>query len=235
MTDERAESSAPPAPRADRTDRAPATFVAVGGLMGSGRTTTLLRLAAMALERGRRVWTISPDVAPGLDAAALCGGHGRSCASGGCVTAWAAGPAPATFFAALGRVDAADRPDVILAEPQAHCIDRVMDAVAVLGELLSGGLRVGPYVAVVDPSRARAALEAATGIAQKARFLYRTRQNEAELVALNKCDALAAGECADVERLVAEHFPRGRVMAVSAASGAGFEALYTAALGQRAA
>lgn len=206
-------------------------FIAVGGLMGSGRTSTLLRLAAAAIERGLRVWIMSPDVGPQLDAASVCRACGRVPGAGGGVTAWVTGPAPATFFAAFDKVPSGQRPDVVLAEPQSHCIDRVMDAIAPLGEILGGPLRVGAYVAVVDPARAHSALgDVNAGVMNKARFLYRTRQNEADVVALNKTDMLTAEQCAGMLQLIAAHFSRGRVFAVSAHNGAGFDALVEAVL-----
>ncbi len=214
------------------SDAAP-LFIAVGGLVGSGRTTVLLRLAAAAVARGRRVWIVSPDVGPQLDAATLCAASGVEPGAGAAVTAWVTGPAPASYFAAFDPVAPPQRPDLILSEPQAHCIDRVLDTTAALAELFGGALRIGPYVAVIDPARAWAALgDPAAAHSQKARFLYRTRQNEAELLALNRIDLLPGGQCADVARVVAEHFPRGRVLPVSAMTGAGFEALIEATLGR---
>src|SRR3954470_6370179 len=93
-------------------------FVMVGGFLGAGKTTTLARLARFYQGRGQRVGLVTNDQADNLvDTTSL--------RSQGLTVEEVPGACFCCRFddlvGCVGRLEAAERPDVILAEPVGSC------------------------------------------------------------------------------------------------------------------
>ena len=65
-----------PEPKTRGSDEARARYVMVGGFLGAGKTTAILRLARFLTDRGRRGGLITNDQSVGLVAAALARAEG---------------------------------------------------------------------------------------------------------------------------------------------------------------
>ncbi|RMF71441.1 MAG: hypothetical protein D6744_17975, partial [Planctomycetota bacterium] len=210
---------------AARPRSAPTRLTVVGGFLGAGKTTTLLRLARMHAARGRRVGVIANDLGDGLvDAAAYrAAGLPVEEMPGVCFSCRFD-----DLLAAAGRLQDGRRPDVLLAEPTGSCTNLVAGVFEPLRRLYRERFVLAPYAALLDPSRAREALGASGvgGFSKRVTFLYRMQQTEAEIIAINKCDTLDADEAADVESLVRRAFPRAEVLRISARDGTGFDAFF---------
>src|SRR3954466_16020667 len=97
-------------------------FVMVGGFLGAGKTTALARLARFYTSRGQKVGLVTNDQAAHLvDTTSL--------RSQGFAVEETAGACFCCRFDDLvdrvGRLEAQERPDVILAEPVGSCTDLV--------------------------------------------------------------------------------------------------------------
>ena len=97
-------------------------YVMIGGFLGAGKTTAVLRAARTLTDRGLRVGLITNDQSTGLVDTAMLRSHGFAVEeiAGGCFCCRFP-----SLQEAAGRLDESTRPDVFLAEPVGSCTDLV--------------------------------------------------------------------------------------------------------------
>ena len=202
-----------------------AEYVMVGGFLGAGKTTALLRLADHFSSQGRRVGLITNDQSQGLVDTSMVNAKGYPVEeiTGGCFCC---------RFNSL--TDAADRltrdarPDVFLAEPVGSCTDLRATVQYPLRRLYGDDYRVAPLSVLVDPLRARRALGLETGrtFSPKVQYIYEKQLEEADIIVVNKSDLLSAEQRDELERALAARFPQADVVTVSARTGADLDAWF---------
>ena len=199
-------------------------FIMVGGFLGAGKTTALARLARMYQAQGKRVGVVTNDQAHDLVDTNTFRGQGIAVEEvpGACFCC--------RFDDLVGRVgalEAAERPDVILAEPVGSCTDLVATVVQPLKDLYAGRFEVAPYAVLFKPSHGVRILrnQPAGGFSPKAAYIFKKQLEEADAIVINRVDELAPAEVDELTRLVGEQFPGTPVLKVSATTGAGFDAL----------
>ena len=184
------------------------TFVVVGGMLGAGKTSLVVAAARRLLEQGRRVGVVTNDQGSGLvDTALVRTAHVPVAeVPGGCFCC--------RLSDLLRACDAlaAERPEVIFAEPVGSCVDL---AATVLRPLLrdeTHRFRVAPLTVLVDPARAieMTSPQADADVA----YLFRHQLDEADIACYTKADAGVAPPAIDG---VAGH-------AISAKTGQGVDA-----------
>src|SRR5687768_5470713 len=137
-----------------------ADYMMVGGFLGAGKTTAMLRLAEHLTTRGRRVGLITNDQSHGLVDTSIVTAKGYPVQeiTGGCFCC---------RFNSL--TDDADRlvrearPDVFLAEPVGSCTDLRATVQYQLRRLYGDDYRVAPLSVLVDPMGAGRVLGLETG------------------------------------------------------------------------
>jgi G3E family GTPase len=199
-----------------------AEYVMVGGFLGAGKTTALLRLAEHFVAKGRRVGLITNDQSYGLVDTAMAAAQGYPVEeiTGGCFCC---------RFTSL--TDAADRlrrdctPDVFLAEPVGSCTDLRATVQYPLCHMYGDDYRVAPLSVLVDPIRAARMLGLDDGrtFAPKVQYIYEKQLEEADIIVVNKSDLITPERIAALEAGLKIRFPRAAVLTVSARSGAGLE------------
>ena len=200
-------------------------FVMVGGFLGAGKTTTLARLARHHLARGERVGLVTNDQAEGLVDTASLRAQGFPVAevAGACFCC--------RFDDLLGqvaRLEGDARPDVILAEPVGSCTDLVATVVQPLKDLYGDRFEVAPYAVLFKPSHGLRILRGGGGeggFSPKASYIFRKQLEEADAVVINRADEADHAALEELKRLVADHVSGVPVLAASAKTGQGFEAL----------
>lgn len=194
-------------------------FILLGGFLGAGKTTALLRLARTYAEAGRRVGIITNDQAEDLvDTGTFrAAGFDTEEVPRGCFCCRFD-----EMIEAAGRFEA---PDVLLAEPVGSCTDIVATVIRPLENAFAERFTVAPYVALLDPHRAREALGGRGGFGAKVTYLFKMQQHEADAVVVNKADLLPAAERAEVEELARRNFAAAEVFSISARTGEGFDRL----------
>ncbi len=207
-----------------RPSRVYPRFVMLGGFLGSGKTTALLRLARRYVANGLRVAIITNDQGDGLV-------DTETFRTQGFVTE----EIPSGCFcckfdelvAAAGRLADGHKPDVLLAEPVGSCTDLVATVINPLRKLYADRFSVAPYVVLLDPERAQAALSPGGpgGFSAKVTYIFKMQQNEADVVAINKIDTITSERLDELTGLVQRNFPKAEVIAVSARTGEGFDRL----------
>jgi Ni2+-binding GTPase involved in maturation of urease and hydrogenase len=207
----------------------PVRFVMVGGFLGAGKTTTLARLARHYMARGQRVGLVTNDQAQDLvDTNSLrAQGFPVQEVPGACFCCKFD-----ELVARAGDLEAAERPDVILAEPVGSCTDLVATVVQPLKALYGGRFHVAPYTVLFKPSHGlRILRNEGAGFSPKAAYIFRKQLEEADAVVVNRADELSPAAIQELKGLLADQFPGTPVVVVSARTGVGFDA-YTAFLDQ---
>jgi Ni2+-binding GTPase involved in maturation of urease and hydrogenase len=199
-------------------------LILLGGFLGAGKTTTLLRLARHWTSLGRRVGIITNDQGENLVDTGMFRAAALDTAevAGGCFCC--------RFDDFVARADdllARFDPDVILAEPVGSCTDLVATVIEPLGRLHAGRFEIAPYTVLVDPIRVLQTFGGRGGVSlsEKITYIYRMQQVEAQCLAVNKCDLLSEADRLVVDALLEERFPNVPRFAFSARTGEGFEPL----------
>jgi Ni2+-binding GTPase involved in maturation of urease and hydrogenase len=147
------------------------TLALIGGYLGAGKTTLILRAASILRARGKRVAAVLNDQDAGLVDLRLAAEHDlpASEVAGGC------------FCCRFGDLlDACDalrpmRPDVIFAEPAGSCIDVSATVLQPLKAYHGDIYRLAPLTVLVDPGRAPD-------------YLAQNQIDEADIVCASKSD-----------------------------------------------
>jgi G3E family GTPase len=199
-------------------------FVMIGGFLGAGKTTAMSRLARHYLALGRRIGLVTNDQAQDLvDTTSLrAQGFPVEEVAGACFCCRFD-----DLVGKVGRLQEGERPDVILAEPVGSCTDLVATVVQPLRDLYGDRFEVAPYSVLFKPSHGLRILrnEAGSGFSPKAAYIFRKQLEEADAIVLNRLDELAPAAVAELKALVGKDYPGVPVLALSAKTGQGFEAL----------
>src|SRR6185436_7162981 len=192
-----------------------ADYIMVGGFLGAGKTTALLRLAEHFTAQGRRVGLITNDQSHGLVDTSMVAASGYPVEeiTGGCFCC---------RFNSL--TDAADRltrdvrPDVFLAEPVGSCTDLRATVQYPLRRLYGDDYRVAPLSVLVDPMRAARilGLESGPSFSPKVLYVYEKQLEEADVIVINKSDLLDTARREGLERALTARFPQSEIVTVSA-------------------
>ena len=200
-----------------------ARYVMIGGFLGAGKTTAVACMGAALTERGLKVGLITNDQSSGLVDTSILRSRGFAVEeiAGGCFCCRFG-----SLAEAAERLEAAERPDVFLAEPVGSCTDLVATVSYPLRRIYGDRFRVAPLSVLVDPQRARRVLGLAAGrrFSDKVTYVFEKQLEEADLIVINKVDTLAADELNELEAALAARFPEAEVLAVSAEHGVGTEA-----------
>ena len=131
------------------------------------------------------------------------------------------------FDGGVERLEAHQRPDVILAEPVGSCTDIVATVVQPLRRLYQDRLAVAPYGVILKPSHGRKILmnAANAGFSPKAAYIFRKQLEEADFVILNRVDELGPDDVDELHGLIAHEYPGVPIVRMSAKTGLGFDGL----------
>ena len=199
-------------------------YIMVGGFLGAGKTTTLARLAQSYMEQGKRVGIVTNDQADDLVDTNLLRSLGFNVGevAGACFCC--------NFdelMTTVKKLGSEERPEIILAEPVGSCTDLVATVIQPIKKLFDAQFSIAPYAVILKPSHGRRVLrdEPGTGFSPKAAYILRKQIEEADLVLINRADELSQEQIDELRGLIQSHIPERPVLAISARTGDGFEAL----------
>ncbi len=200
-----------------------ARYILVGGFLGAGKTTALLRLAGVLKTDGLKVGLITNDQSTGLVDTAMAVAQGVAVEeiTGGCFCCRFD-----SLTAAAEKLAADARPDVFLAEPVGSCTDLTATVTYPLRRLYGDNFSIAPYSVLVDPVRAERVLglEPGAAFSPKVVYIYEKQLEEAEIIVVNKLDTLDPARRERLTAALETRFPRADVIALSARTGDGFAA-----------
>jgi G3E family GTPase len=199
-----------------------ADYIMVGGFLGAGKTTALLRFAEYLTSQGRRVGLITNDQSSGLVDTALVDSHGYPVQeiTGGCFCCRFN-----TLTAAAERLSQAAKPDVFLAEPVGSCTDLRASVQYPLRRMYGDDYRIAPLSVLVDPIRALRVLgiESGKSFSSKVLYVYGKQLEEADIIVINKSDLLTTDKQSALENALRGTYPSADVFPVSAREGTGLD------------
>ncbi|MEI8195428.1 MAG: GTP-binding protein, partial [Phycisphaerae bacterium] len=216
-------------------------YVMIGGFLGAGKTTALIKLAEQLAGRGLRAGLITNDQSVDLvDTARIrAAGFPVQEITGGCFCCKFG-----SLVEAAQHLTTQTTPDVLIAEPVGSCTDLKATVSYPLRQLYGENYDLAPLSVMVDPIRCARILGLKSGqsFSKKVLYVYRKQLEEAEYIVINKVDLLDVPPTIGRDQLVAavqQQFPQARVFEVSCKTGEGlagwFEAILTGQLGHRAA
>ena len=200
-------------------------FVMVGGFLGAGKTTTLARLARHYMAQGLHVGIVTNDQAADLV-------DTKSLRSQGFDVGEVAGACFCCRFddliSTIDKLGLERAPDIILAEPVGSCTDLVATVIQPLRQLFQSRFQISPYGVILKPSQGRKILknEPGTGFSPKAAYILQKQLEEADLILVNRIDELSTEQLSELHTLLDEQYPDTPRLAVSARTGAGFDAYF---------
>jgi Ni2+-binding GTPase involved in maturation of urease and hydrogenase len=199
-----------------------ARYIMLGGFLGAGKTTAVLKLAEHLTAQGLTVGLITNDQSFGLVDTTMLGAHGFPVEeiTGGCFCCKFN-----SLLEASERLSTAARPDVFIAEPVGSCTDLRASVSYPLRRIYGDDFTVAPLSVLVDPIRARRimGLDAGKSFSSKVLYVYEKQLEEAEAIVVNKCDLLPAESLEELCAALAARFPTARLFTVSARDGSGLE------------
>src|SRR6266571_7339301 len=207
-------------PIAGTTDKA--RYIMIGGFLGAGKTTSVVRLAQRLRDQGRRVGLITNDQGNRLVDTAILAARGFAVEeiSGGCFCCRFN-----SLAEAANKLSAEARPEVFIAEPVGSCTDLVATVTYPLRRMYGDDFTVAPLSVLVDPVRALRVFGLAEGanFSEKVRYIYRKQLEEADFIVINKCDLLPPARLQILRQELHQRFPGSELLEVSARNGTGLE------------
>ena len=199
-----------------------ARYLMLGGFLGAGKTTAVAKLAERLTQQGLRVGLITNDQGKELVDTAMLRSRGFATEEipGGCFCCRFN-----SLVDAANKLTERTRPDVFIAEPVGSCTDLVATVTYPLRRMYGDQFLIAPLSVLVDPVRAQRVLGLADGgqFSEKVLYIYRKQLEEADLIVVNKREILDALQLDRLRLRLAEQFPRAKVLAVSARTGAGLD------------
>lgn len=197
-----------------------ARYIMVGGFLGAGKTTALLKLGERFREKGLRVGLITNDQSVGLVDTTLLANHDFPVEeiTGGCFCCRFN-----SLTEAAEKLSEGDRPDVFLAEPVGSCTDLVATVAYPLRRMYGEQFHIAPYSVLVDPVRAERILGLASGksFSPKVVYIYRKQLEEADVIVVNKLDILDEERVRRLTGALKSEFPQAKIVCTSARNGTG--------------
>ena len=208
-----------------------ARYIMIGGFLGAGKTTAVAQLAAMLHARGLRVGLITNDQGNGLVDTSVLRARGFATEEipGGCFCCRFN-----SLVEAADKLTTASRPEVFIAEPVGSCTDLVATVTYPLRRMYGDRFTIAPLSVLIDPQRALRVFgrAEARAFSDKVLYIYRKQLEEADLVVINKCDAIADDDLTHLKAALVREYPHAEVIAVSARRGDGLEAWFERLLAQ---
>jgi Ni2+-binding GTPase involved in maturation of urease and hydrogenase len=203
-----------------------ARYIMIGGFLGAGKSTSVLRFAERLSAAGKQVGLITNDQGAGLVDTTLmrAGGFPVEEIAGGCFCCRFG-----SLKDAADRLSADTRPDVFLAEPVGSCTDLVATVSYPLRRLYGDDFDIAPLSVLVDPIRALRVLELEPGarrLSSKVCYVYRKQLEEADIIVINKIDLLTPQQLELLRAGLAAEYPQARIFACEVRNNAGVDPWY---------
>ncbi len=199
----------------DSSTGSKARYIMIGGFLGAGKTTSILALARHLRAKGKTVGLITNDQGMGLVDTKLGQTHQFPVEeiAGGCFCCRFN-----SLIDAARELTAANRPDVLIAEPVGSCTDLVATVSFPLREIYGNDYAVAPLSVAIDPIRALNVLgvETEKSFSKNVIYIYRKQMEEAEIIVVNKVDLLDDARRDSLTDALAVEFPNAEILVVSA-------------------
>lgn len=208
-------------------------MIIIGGFLGAGKTTTMVRVAQMFEASGQSTGIILNDQGDQLVDTKF--GQVQDLrlgeVTGGCFCCQFDDLVSTTADLVTDR-----QVDIVLAEAVGSCTDLNATVIRPLRKYYGERFMVAPLTVLVDPRRWQDLAVTVRDVIkfggngdttneELVSYLFRKQLEEAHVIALNKTDLLQNEELTDLRQSLQEAFPSTQVVAISAETGAGLDQL----------
>ena len=204
---------------------AKARYIMIGGFLGAGKTTAILRFAQHLHAQGTPVGLITNDQSIGLVDTALLRSQGMPVEeiTGGCFCCRFQ-----SLMDAAGNLTRTAAPEVFIAEPVGSCTDLRAAVSYPLRRIYGEDFEIAPLSVLVDPIRAMRVLGLDKGKAfsEKVLYIYGKQLEEADIIVINKTDLLSEADHAGLRDALHAAYPASEILSVSARTGEGLDVWY---------
>jgi G3E family GTPase len=211
---------------------AKARYIMIGGFLGAGKTTAILRFAQHLHAQGTQVGLITNDQSIGLVDTALLQSQGMPVEeiTGGCFCCRFQ-----SLMDAAGNLKRAAAPEIFIAEPVGSCTDLRAAVSYPLSRIYGDDYDIAPLSVLVDPIRAMRVLGLDKGKAfsEKVIYIYGKQLEEADIIVINKTDLLSDADHAALRDALRATYPGSEVLSVSARTGEGLDGWYERLLSEK--
>ena len=193
----------------------------IGGFLGSGKTTMLLELAKVYVDKGLKTAIIVNESGEvGVDGATIkAEGYNATELPEGCICCTLVGTLQATLRNIKRDLD----PDILIIEPTGlalpHKVKQFVHTAMIDEESCS-------IIGLADVERFDLLLE-------KKEAFYKMQMSGADLVLINKVDLAKPGQVEHIRQWFSQNFPEKQVEAVSAKTGENMDKLFDFTLKQQ--
>ena len=205
-------------------------YIMIGGFLGAGKTTAILKLAEHLASQGQRVGLITNDQSVGLVDTAMLGAHGFPVEeiTGGCFCCRFN-----SLVDAANELSKQSRPDVFIAEPVGSCTDLKASVSYPLRRIYGEDFSIAPLSVLIDPIRALRilGLEPGRAFSPKVTYVYKKQLEEAEQIVINKVDLLTMDRREILRSALAREYPNAVILEMSARNGVGLANWFDAIAG----
>ena len=205
-------------------------FAVFSGFLGSGKTTTMMALTQYYTAHHGKAAMISNDLGEGVTLAdhrlATLSGVNASEITDECICF--------CHDVLTERLNAYydDGCELVISDIPGFGVGALEHVYHGLTKGFPGEYELAPFTVLIEPVNVRRLQAGLSGgedaigkIYDDAVFILRAQLREADLIVLNKCDLLAAEEAASCRQWLAKQYPQAEVIAISAKTGEGLEAL----------
>lgn len=198
-----------------------AELIVVGGFLGAGKTTSILKIAGNLLGCGKKVGIVTNDQGSDLVDTNFLRQSGLSVleVTGGCFCCNFE-----EFVSKIQTLAESEMPDVILAEPVGSCTDLIATIFKPIQLKYMSKVLLKPLSVVADPKRMqRLMLEQESDFHSEINYLFEKQLEEADIIVLNKIDRLSEREIDNLKNFIKQRFKNAEVISVSAKDGTNIE------------
>ncbi|WP_124727592.1 GTP-binding protein [Staphylospora marina] len=199
-------------------------LVLLGGFLGAGKTTTMIRAAKEFMTRGHKVAIVTNDQGKELidtELAKIDGLNAKE-VTGGCFCCKFE-----DLYTEFHTLKEEVQPEIIIAEAVGSCTDLAATVIQPLKKFYSHEFEVSPLSIVVDPARLRNEIEDQGGIkfSSSVSYIFEKQLSEADIILLNKVDRYTQEEINNLSQYLKSRYPLAMVHTISAHLGDHFDEL----------
>jgi G3E family GTPase len=190
-------------------------LVQIAGYLGSGKTTLILTLVKTLAEEGQKIAILVNDVGEVPVDGKVMQEYGLAVKDigGGCICCQVAG----NMLQTLRLLAKNYTPDITIIEPTGMAVPNAIREVVNV-EVANSRITIGPTIVLFDTTRAEKFLTYDT-----LKRLVATQLRDADIIALNKVDAVPNEKVADSKEAVQLISPDAKILRLSSRTGEGVE------------
>jgi len=193
-------------------------FIALGGFLGAGKTTTMIAAAKLLQDQGHEVALVTNDQGTELVDTQLVRSEidGVGEVTGGCFCCRFE-----DLMTVVDRLLSGGTVDTVLAEAVGSCTDLQATVIRPLRSLYADRFTVAPLTVLLDPLRYRA-VAGSLPLMERAEdmvYLYGHQLAEADIIAVNKIDLLTEEERERLREDLSARYPQATIITYSARQG----------------